>query len=129
MQVSRAEQEQAVERFLEALQGGDVQHLLEVLAPDVVLVSDGGGVVAAALRPIEGAELVARFLARFATVAPGAQAGTAVLNGAPALLIDLQGATDTAVSLVVQDGRIARIYAVRNPQKLARLDSETLLTR
>jgi RNA polymerase sigma-70 factor (ECF subfamily) len=129
MQVSRAEQEQAVERFLEALQGGDVQRLLEVLAPDVVLVSDGGGVVAAALRPIEGAEQVARFLSRFATFAPEAQAGTVVLNGAPALRIDLQGAADTAVSLVVQDGRISRIYAVRNPQKLARLDSETPLTR
>jgi RNA polymerase sigma-70 factor (TIGR02957 family) len=129
MQVSRAEQEHAVERFLDALQGGDVHSLLEVLAPDVVLVSDGGGVAPAALRPIEGADKVARFLSRFATVAPGAQTDTVLLNGAPALRIDLQGVASTAVSLVVQGGRISRIYAMRNPHKLARLDAETRLTR
>jgi RNA polymerase sigma-70 factor (ECF subfamily) len=127
--VSRVEQEQAVDRFLAALQTGDVRSLLDVLAPDVVLVSDGGGLVPAAPRPIEGAEQVARFLSRFASVAPQARLDTVLLNGAPALRIDLAGATDTAVSLVVQAGRITRIYAVRNPQKLERLDAETLLTR
>ncbi len=129
MDVSRAEQEQAVERFLDALQSGDLQRLLDVLAPDVVLVSDGGGLVAAARRPIEGADQVARFLSRFPTAAPGAQVHTVLLNGAPAARIDPLGAADTAVSLVVQGGRISRIYAVRNPHKLARLDTETLLTR
>src|SRR5215217_8110792 len=68
MQVDRAEQQAAVERFLAALQTGDVQGLLDVLAPDVVVVSDGGGVVAAARHPIEGAEAVARLLAKFAQV-------------------------------------------------------------
>ncbi len=129
MQVSLAEQEHAVERFLDALQSGDLHRLLEVLAPDVVLVSDGGGIVPAARRPIEGADQVARFLSGFATVAPGAQVDTVLLNGAPAVRIDLEGAANTAVSLAVQGGRISRIYAVRNPQKLARLDTETLLTR
>ncbi|HET6949433.1 MAG TPA: nuclear transport factor 2 family protein, partial [Acidimicrobiales bacterium] len=129
MQVDRAEQQEAVERFLDALQSGDLHRLLEVLAPDVVLVADGGGVVLAARRPIEGADLVARFLSGFATVAPGAHLDAVVLNGAPAFRVDLDGAADTAVSVVVQSGRISRIYAVRNPQKLARLDAETLLTR
>ena len=128
-QVSRAEQERAVERFLDALRSGDLQSLLEVLAPDVVLVSDGGGVAPAAPRPIEGAQQVARFLSAFATPAPDADVDTVLLNGAPAIRIDLAGETSTAVSLVVQDGRISRIYAVRNPQKLERLDVETLLTR
>jgi len=129
MQVSRAEQEQAVERFLHALQSGDVDRLLEVLAPDVVLVADGGGVVQAVRRPVEGAAKVARFLSGFATAAPGAQLDIVVLNGAPAFLVDFEGAADTAVSVVVEGGRISRIYAVRNPGKLARLDTETLLTR
>jgi RNA polymerase sigma-70 factor (ECF subfamily) len=129
MQVSPAEQQQVVARFLEAVQTGDFQALLEVLAPDVVLVSDGGGVVPAARRPIQGAERVARFLSRFASVAPGAQLTTVVLNGAPAIRIDLPDAVTFAVSLAVQGGRISGIYGVANPLKLARLDIETLLTR
>jgi hypothetical protein len=72
---------------------------------------------------------VAQLLSRSAFVAPGAQVETVLLNGAPAVRIDLDGALFTAVSLAVQGGRISRIYAVSNPQKLARLDTETLLTR
>jgi RNA polymerase sigma-70 factor (ECF subfamily) len=129
MQVSPAEQEQAVERFMAALQSGDVDRLLEVLAPDVVLVSDGGGVVAAARRPIEGADKVARLLSRFAVAAPGARVHTVLLNGAPAARIDVEGVGTVAVGLTADDGRITRIYAVANPEKLARLDAETQLTR
>jgi RNA polymerase sigma-70 factor (ECF subfamily) len=51
------------------------------------------------------------------------------LNGAPAGRIDLAGRIDTAVSLVVADGRITRIYAIRNPHKLTRLDEEATLSR
>jgi RNA polymerase sigma-70 factor (TIGR02957 family) len=129
MQVDRAEQQAAVERFLAALQTGDVQGLLDVLAPDVVVVSDGGGVVAAARRPIEGAEAVARLLAKFAQVAPRARVDTVWLNGAPAARIDPAGELNTAVTFVVEDGRITRIYAIRNPHKLARLDEEAELSR
>jgi RNA polymerase sigma-70 factor (TIGR02957 family) len=129
MQVDRAEQQAAVERFLAALQTGDVQGLLDVLAPDVVVVSDGGGVVAAARRPIEGAEAVARVLAKFAQVAPRARVDTVWLNGAPAARIDPAGELNTAVTFVVEDGRITRIYAIRNPHKLARLDEEAELSR
>ena len=82
VRVSRAEQEQVVERFLDALQSGDVNRLLAVLAPDVVLVSDGGGIVPMVRRPVEGADQVARLLARFAEGAPGARVDTVVLNGA-----------------------------------------------
>ena len=129
MRVDCAEQEAAVERFLAALQTGDVQGLLDVLAPNVVMVADGGGVVAAVRRPIEGAEAVAWLLAKFAQVAPRARVGTVWLNGAPAGRIDLAGQLDTAVTFVVEDGRIARIYAIRNPHKLARLDEEATLSR
>src|SRR3954467_12223723 len=61
MPVSTAEQQQAVGRFLLAIRNGDLQGLLDVLAPDVVVVSDGGGFAPAARRPIMGAERVARF--------------------------------------------------------------------
>ena len=128
-EVSRTEQRQVVERFLAALATGDVQGLMDVLAPDVVVVADGGGLVPAARRPIEGAEAVARLLAKFAQVAPRDRVDTAWLNGAPAARIDLAGELDTAVTFVVEDGRIARIYAIRNPHKLTRLDEVATLSR
>jgi RNA polymerase sigma-70 factor (TIGR02957 family) len=129
VQVSPAEQRAAVERFLAILNSGDIQGLLEVLAPDVVLVADGGGQRAAARHPIEGADRVVEFLSNFARVAPRADVRIVWLNGAPAVWIDIDGELDTAVSLVIEDGRISQIYAVRNPQKLARLGEEMRLSR
>ena len=129
VQVSRAEQEAVVERFLAAVRGGDLQGLLDVLAPDVVLVPDGGGVVAAARRPIVGAQRVGAFLAGLATLAGAFEVLPTFLNGAPAARIDLEGELNTVASLQVEDGRITRIYAVRNPHKLGRLDEEAQLSR
>jgi len=128
MPVSRTEQQEVVDRFLAAVRQGDLQGLLEVLAPDVAVVADGGGLVAAARRPILGAEKVARFLMGAATIEDLEM--TAVwLNGSPGAQIVIGGAVDTAVSLTVEDGRVARIYAVRNPHKLAGLDEVAALTR
>jgi RNA polymerase sigma-70 factor (ECF subfamily) len=129
MSVSRAEQEAAVQRFRAALTTGDLQGLLDVLAPDVVLVADGGGVVPAAIRPVSGAKTVARLLSGFSAVAASPRVETTWLNGAPALRIDPAGEFDSAVSLTVESGRITRIYAIRNPQKLAALDTVTHLAR
>jgi RNA polymerase sigma-70 factor (TIGR02957 family) len=129
IQVSRAEQQQVVDRFLAALRTGDVQVLLDVLSPDVVLVADGGGEAAAVRRPVVGRDRVATLLSRFRTIAPEAEVGTVWLNGAPAGRIDLAGELDTAVSLVVDDGRITRIYAMRNPHKLAGMGEEATLSR
>src|SRR6202041_2685590 len=64
MPVSQAEQRAVLERFLVAVRTGHVRELMEVMAPDVVLIADGGGVVPAARAPIHGAERVARLLAR-----------------------------------------------------------------
>lgn len=122
MAVSTGEQDAVVERFLAAIRTGDVQGLLDVLAPDVVLLADGGGLAAAIRHPVTGPDRVARLMGRFAAIAPGAHVGTMWLNGARAVRIDLDGVLDTAVSLAIENGRITRIYAVRNPQKLARLD-------
>src|SRR5215207_10800459 len=129
IQVDRAEQQQVVDRFLAALRTGDLQVLLDVLAPDVVLVADGGGEVTAFRRPVVGRDRVATLLSRFRTIAPGAVVGTVWLNGAPAGRIDLAGEIDAAVSLVVADGRITRIYAIRNPHKLGWLEKVAELRR
>ncbi len=128
MPVSTTEQQEAVDRFLAAVRHGDLQGLLDVLAPDVVLVADGGGLVAAARRPIEGAERVAGFLIAGPALSDF-DAKAIWLNGSPAARIDIGGEVNTAVSLAVEDGRITRIYAIRNPHKLAGLDGVATLTR
>jgi RNA polymerase sigma-70 factor, ECF subfamily len=128
MPVSTTEQQAAVDRFLAAVRHGDLQGLLDVLAPDVVIVADGGGLAPAALRPIEGANRVANLLLMgFRSAA--FDLSTTWLNGSPAIRLDLGGQVDTAVSLSVENGRITRIYAIRNPQKLAGLDGVAALTR
>jgi RNA polymerase sigma-70 factor (TIGR02957 family) len=126
MQVSRLEQQAVTERFLAALRTGRLQELMDVMAPDVVLVADGGGIAAAALAPVHGAELVARVLARASQSAFAA--ATVWLNGAPAGRIEVAG-EPAAVSLVVEDGLVTRIYLVRNPRKLTRLDEAADLAR
>ncbi|WP_418061042.1 RNA polymerase sigma-70 factor [Pimelobacter simplex] len=126
--VARGEQQAVVDRFLGAVRTGDIQGLLDALAPDVVMLADGGGVAQAIRKPLTGAEPVARLLANFALLAPTATISPTWLNGAPAALIDADGEL-TAVSLVVEQGRITRILAVRNPAKLTALDKEWPLTR
>jgi RNA polymerase sigma-70 factor (ECF subfamily) len=105
---------------------GTHRSLLEVMAPDVVLIADGGGLAAAALAPVHGAELVARVLARASRSA--LTSTTVWLNGAPAGRLEVDGEPAT-VSLVVEDGRVTRVYLVRNPRKLTRLDEPTDLAR
>jgi len=129
MQVDRTEQEQVVERFLAAVTTGDVQALLDVLAPDVVLVADGGGLAQAVRIPVEGAKRVVAFLRNFPRAAAGAEVGTIWLNGALAARIEHVRFGTTAISVVVEGGRITRIFAMRNPLKLGRLDQEADLTR
>jgi RNA polymerase sigma-70 factor (ECF subfamily) len=126
--VSRTEQQEVVDRFLDAVRLGELQGLLEVLAPDVVVVADGGGLVAATRRPIVGAERVARFLMGAVEI-EGFSVTPVWLNGSPGAQIDFGGAVDTAVGLTVEDGRITRIYAIRNPHKLSGLDGVATLSR
>jgi RNA polymerase sigma factor (sigma-70 family) len=123
VEVSRSEQRAVVERFLVALRTGQLQELMEIMAPDVVLIADGGGLAAAAPAPVHGAELVANLLAR-----PGRAVSTVWLNGAPAGRIEIEGQL-AAVSLWVENGQVARIYAIANPRKLTRLDQPAELTR
>ena len=127
--VSPSEQRAVVERLLDAMRTGQVQELMDLMAPDVVLIADSGGLVGAALAPVHGAEAVARLLSR-ASQLPSRLRATAVwLNGAAAGRIEFDGRLGATVSLVVADAQIARIYLMRNPRKLARLGETTPLAR
>ncbi|MGY1802112.1 RNA polymerase sigma-70 factor [Blastococcus sp. SYSU D00922] len=118
----RRAQREATERFLEAAAGGDLEQLLAVLAPDVVLVSDGGGKAKAALRPIEGADKVARFVAGVSAQGmsmPDLRVEVADVNGAPAIVAWQGGEPFLSMSMVLaEDGRIGQVLLVRNPDKL-----------
>ncbi|GAA3393419.1 RNA polymerase sigma-70 factor [Streptomyces roseoviridis] len=123
----------ALESFRRAVESGDPQGLLDVLAPQVVLVSDGGGFKQTLLRPIAGADKVARFMlgglhrARTRTMIEIGLTPT-VVNGSPALLVRMNGEVDGVLAARVEDDRITGLYYVRNPEKLGRVGSETPLS-
>jgi len=124
--VSPAQARDALAAFQRAAETGDLQSLLDILAPDVVFLGDGGGVVPAALGPVVGADPVARVMVR---IDPAASLQTAQVNGYPALIIRLNGQIDTVVAARIDDGLITGLYVVRNPQKLSHMDRETALRR
>jgi RNA polymerase sigma-70 factor (TIGR02957 family) len=125
--VTTRERDEVIARFFGAAATGDLQALMDVLAPDVVLLTDGGGVKKAALRPIHGRDKVTRFLD--AVMPEGFAADVIVVNGSPALRIAVGGEVDAVASLLVEDGRVTGLYVVRNPAKLARLDGVVALSR
>jgi RNA polymerase sigma-70 factor (ECF subfamily) len=130
MQVSRSEQQEVVDRFVAAVTEGDLQGLIDVLAPDVVLVADGGGVAQAVVNPVVGAKKVANLLRPFSRFAPDGVLVPALFNGTVgARVTGTVDGYDTAISFVVEGGRITRIYAVRNPAKLGRIDVEATISR
>ena len=118
-----------MDRFLAAVTAGDMQGLMDVLAPDVVVVADSGGLAPAARRPVVGRKRVAAALSHFPELTPGVGITTLLVNGAVAARIDPGGEFDTAITFVVEDGRITRMYAMRNPHKLGRLDEVAELRR
>src|SRR5512139_3427942 len=116
-------------RFLLAARTGDLQQLMDVLAPEVVLLTDGGGKVRAALRPIEGADKVARFLLAVAPPETRLDIEWSTVNGAPAVLVLVDGELDSVASMDTEGDRVTRIYLVRNPDKLAALTEPWTLSR
>ncbi|GAB3936893.1 RNA polymerase sigma-70 factor [Micromonospora vulcania] len=128
--VSPAETRDALAAFQRAVETGDLQRLLDVLAPDVVLLGDGGGIKQAVPRPIVGADKVARVLtAGLGRVAAVVSLRPAQVNGHPALIIRLDGEIDTVVTVRIDDGLITGLYGVRNPEKLSHMERETILRR
>jgi RNA polymerase sigma-70 factor (TIGR02957 family) len=130
MSVTRSEQQEVVDRFVKAVMTGDVQGLLDVLAPDVVLVADGGGIAPAFLKPLTGSRPIANLLSKFTKLVPGTQVENIWVNGGPAARIDggEQGG-ESVISVAIENGRITHIFAMRNPHKLARIDAAVELRR
>ncbi|MFJ6760553.1 RNA polymerase sigma-70 factor [Streptomyces sp. NPDC091273] len=127
--VSASRTRAALESFRRALETGDLQGLLDVLAPEVVLMADGGGIKQAAVRPIIGADKVSRLiLGNLGKHRSLVTAGPTVANGHPALLVRVDGETDGIITARMDAGRITGLYYVRNPEKLTRIASETPLT-
>ncbi|MEV4549013.1 RNA polymerase sigma-70 factor [Nonomuraea wenchangensis] len=128
--VTPAETRAVLQAFQRAIETGDLQSLLDVLAPDVVALSDGGGVRHALLRPIAGIGNVARLLAVGWWRRDAERSVEAVqINGGPGLLVRVGGEIDGVVAVRVENGHVAGVYHVRNPEKLSRMERETTVTR
>ncbi|MEV4312250.1 RNA polymerase sigma-70 factor [Actinocrispum sp. NPDC049592] len=120
----------AIEAFQRAVETGDLQSLLDILAPDVVFLGDGGGVKQAVLQPITGADRVARLLtAGIGRIAELMSLEPAQVNGLPALILRLDGEVDTVLAMHIDNGLVTGLYAVRNPAKLSHMERETTLRR
>jgi RNA polymerase sigma-70 factor, ECF subfamily len=117
------------QKFIESMFSGDVQGLMDLLAPDVVLLSDGGGKASAARRPLNGADPVARFLVGL--VRKGGQDAVIAdiqVNGAPAWALMVDGVPTAIAQLLIEDGRVGQLFVIVNPDKLGYLTETQDLT-
>ena len=112
-----ARQAGLVRDFKKAWEAGDINALIGLLDPGATATADGGGLVTAALRPIEGAEQIARFYAGIADRALNVTILERMVNGQPGLVAQLDGVV-TVFAFDIAGDRIKRIWAVRNPEKL-----------
>ncbi|MGK5671810.1 RNA polymerase sigma factor SigJ [Micromonospora sp. URMC 106] len=113
-----AQRADVVRAFKQAWEARDIDALIGLLAPDATATGDGGGLVTAALHPIEGAEQVARFFADRPAAAPGVTLEERTVNGQPGLVARLDGVTVSVMAFDVSGNRINHIWAVLNPDKL-----------
>ncbi|MGW3493837.1 RNA polymerase sigma-70 factor [Streptomyces sp. NPDC001020] len=128
--VSPAEARAALHAFRRAVETGDLQGLLDLLAPDVVALSDGGGIKHALLRPVVGAGKVARLLADgWYKRDVGWSFEPVEVNGGPGLLVRLDDEIDGVLAVRIEKGQVTGLYHVRNPQKLSRVGRETAVSR
>ncbi|WP_329123276.1 RNA polymerase sigma-70 factor [Streptomyces sp. NBC_01353] len=117
--VDPAERRDLTERFLAAAAGGDLEQLLDLLAPDVRLVGDSGGKSKAPLRIIESADKVGRFLLAVSQDTENIYEFRFMeFNAGPALLVLVDGKPDSVFQIEARDGHIQCVYIVRNPDKL-----------
>ena len=112
-------------QFLAACLGGDLNQMMELLAPEVTAWTDGGGKIRAALRPLHGAGNVARWiLGVLGRQLPDPGVRAVLVNGEPGLLITSGGTPDNVVAVDLgHDNRIEAIRLIRNPDKLTHLDA------
>jgi RNA polymerase sigma-70 factor (ECF subfamily) len=127
--VSARDARVVLESFERAVETGELQDFLDVLAPDVVLLTDGGGLKQAALRPIVGAEKIVRFfLGATSKACAPLTTEQSVVNGNPAIVVRVGAEIDGVLAVRIEHDRITRLYYVRNPEKLTRVEAETALT-
>ncbi|WAL68927.1 RNA polymerase sigma factor SigJ [Amycolatopsis cynarae] len=113
-----AQQARLVRSFKQAWEAKDINALIGVLDPDATATADGGGLVDAALRPIDGGERIAHACLDIANLVPGMTLLERTVNGQPGLVAQVDGVTVTVFAFAVAGGRITRIWTVRNPEKL-----------
>ncbi|MCF6470384.1 sigma-70 family RNA polymerase sigma factor [Nonomuraea sp. MG754425] len=113
-----ARQARIVGDFKRAWEAGDIDALIGLLDPAATGTADGGGRADAVLRPVEGAEQVARYALDIVTRIPGMTLLERTVNGRPGLVGRRDDATVVVLAFDVVDDRITRIWAVRNPDKL-----------
>jgi RNA polymerase sigma factor (sigma-70 family) len=104
--------------FKRAWEAKDINALVGLLDPNATVVADGGGVVAAALTPIQGADQIAAYLAGLAQRVPDLVLLERTVNGQPGLVGEYQGSIVAVFAFAVADSHITHIWAVRNPNKL-----------
>ena len=120
------EEQRLTGAFLAATMTGDESLLRGILAQDVIMHSDGGGIAKATINPVFGLEKAIRLALGLKKKFPNPEGTTARLariNGAPGLVFSHDGVVFQTMGLEIVDGRIAAVYTMRNPEKLARLNS------
>ena len=123
-EASREQREEVARRFFDAASGGDLSSLLDLLAPDVAVIGDGGGKGLALVEPMYGSVRVARFLLGLFRRAEkdGTYAVPALVNGQPgAVAYDAQGRVASVFALDIADGLVQAVRSVVNPDKLQHL--------
>lgn len=113
-----AEQAGLVRDFKAAWEAKDIKALVGLLDPGATMTADGGGLVGTVLRPVEGSGRIAQYLVHIADKAPGQTLLERTVNGRPGLVAQYDGVTVTVAAFALDGGRITRIWAVRNPEKL-----------
>ncbi|NEA43062.1 RNA polymerase sigma factor SigJ [Streptomyces sp. SID11385] len=116
--VPLAERAAVVRHVKEAWESRDIPTLIGLLDPAAVMTADGGGMAGAALRPVEGAAGIARYMVAIADRAPGLSLRLCEVNGLPGLAASQGGAVRTVAAFELNGGRVDRIWVIRNPEKL-----------
>ncbi|MBJ6641793.1 RNA polymerase sigma factor SigJ [Streptomyces sp. DHE7-1] len=111
-------QAEVVRSVKEAWESKDIAALVGLLDPAAVMTADGGGMVGTVLRPVEGGARIAEYMVAISDRAPGLQLLERSVSGGPGLVARRDGVVATVASFEVSDGRVTRIWVVRNPEKL-----------